>query len=45
MSAKDKIIWREAFKKFIGVLDSVGENEGGMIWEDNVETYILPYAK
>ena len=26
-------------------LDSVGEGEGGMIWEDNIETYILPYVK
>ena len=26
-------------------LDSVGEDEGGMIWEDSIETYILPYVK
>ena len=27
------------------LLDSVGEGEGGMIWEDSVETYILSYVK
>ena len=26
-------------------LDSVGEGEGGMIWEYSIETYILPYVK
>ena len=26
-------------------LDSVGEGEGGMIWENNIETCILPYVK
>ena len=26
-------------------LDSVGEGEGGMIWENSVETCILPYVK
>ena len=25
--------------------DSVGEGEGGMIWENSIETYILPYVK
>ena len=25
--------------------DSVGEGEGGMIWENNTETNTLPYAK
>ena len=24
------------------LLDSVGEGEGGTIWENNIETYILP---
>ena len=23
----------------------VGEGEGGMIWENSIETYILPYVK
>ena len=23
------------------LLDSVGEHEGGMIWEDSIETYII----
>ena len=27
------------------LLDSVGEGEGGMIWENGIETYILPYVK
>ena len=27
------------------LLDSVGEGEGGIIWENSIETYILPYVK
>ena len=27
------------------LLDSVGEGEGGMIWENSIETCILSYAK
>ena len=27
------------------ILDSVGEGEGGMIWENSIETCILPYVK
>ena len=27
------------------LLDSVGEGKGGMIWENSIETYILPYVK
>ena len=27
------------------LLDSVGEGEGGMIWENSIETYILSYMK
>ena len=27
------------------VLDSLGEGEGGMIWEDGIETCILSYVK
>ena len=26
-------------------LDCVGEGEGGMIWENSIETCILPYVK
>ena len=26
------------------LLDSVGEGEGGMIWENGIETCILPYV-
>ena len=26
-------------------LDSVGEGEGGMIWENSIETCMLPYVK
>ena len=27
------------------LLDSVGEGEGGMIWENSVETCVLAYVK
>ena len=27
------------------LLDSVGEGEGGMIWENGIETRILSYVK
>ena len=27
------------------ILDFVGEGKVGMIWEDNIETCILPYVK
>ena len=27
------------------LLDSVGEGEGGMIWENSSETWILSYEK
>ena len=27
------------------LLDNVREGEGGMIWENSIETYILPYVK
>ena len=27
------------------LLDSVGEGQGEMIWENNIETCILPYVK
>ena len=27
------------------LLDPVGEGEDGMIWENNIETCILPYVK
>ena len=27
------------------LLDSMGEGEGGMIWEDSIETCILSYVK
>ena len=27
------------------LLDSVGESEGGIIWENSIETCILPYVK
>ena len=27
------------------LLDSVGEGEGGMLWENSIETCILPYVK
>ena len=27
------------------LLDSVGEGKGGMIWENSIETYTVPYVK
>ena len=27
------------------LLDSVGEDDGGMIWENRLETYIVPYVQ
>ena len=27
------------------LLDSVGEGKGGMIWENSIETCILPHVK
>ena len=30
---------------FNGLLDSVGEGEGGMIWENGIETCIISYMK
>ena len=27
------------------LLDSLGEGKGGMIWENSIETCILPYVK
>ena len=27
------------------LLDSVGEGDGAMIWENSTETYMLPYVK
>ena len=27
------------------LLDFVGEGDGGMIWENSIETYLLPYVK
>ena len=27
------------------LLDIMGEGNGGMTWEDSMETYILPYVK
>ena len=34
---------RETYKEQL--LDSVGEGEGGMIWENSIETCMLPYVK
>ena len=28
-----------------GLLDSEGEGEGGMIWENGIETHIISYMK
>ena len=37
-SKRDTDVWN-------GLLDSVGEGEVGMIWENGIETYILSYVK
>ena len=31
--------------KETGILDTVGEREGGIIWEYSSETHTLPYVK
>ena len=30
---------------YSGLLDSVGEGEGGMIWENGIETCVISYMK
>ena len=37
-SKRDTDVWNS-------LLDSVGEGEGGMIWENGIETCILSYVK
>ena len=37
-SKKDTDVWNS-------LLDSVGEGEGGMIWENGIETCIISYKK
>ena len=27
------------------LLDSMGEEEGGVIWENSIDTYTVPYVK
>ena len=48
----EKWYWRIYFQGSNGVtevenrlLDTVGEKEGGIIWENNIKTYTLPYVK
>ena len=31
--------------EYNSLLDSVGEGEGGMIWEKGIKTCIIPYVK
>ena len=33
------------FKKLFGLMDSVGEGEGGKIWENGIETCIISCMK
>ena len=35
----------KAGKREFSLLDSVGEGEGGMIWENGIETCIISYKK
>ena len=37
-SARDTVVWNS-------LLDSVGEGESGMIWENGIETCIISYKK
>ena len=37
-SARDRDVWNS-------LSDSVGEGEGGIIWENDIETCILSYVK
>ena len=37
-SKRDTDVWNS-------LLDSVGEGEGGMIWENGIETCIISYVK
>ena len=32
-------------KRHNRLLDSVGDGEGGAIWENSIETSVLPYVK
>ena len=36
---------RDTDVKYRLLKDSVGEGEGGMIWENSIEMCILPYVK
>ena len=36
---------RDTDIRYKRLLDSLGEGEGGMIWENSIETCILPYVK
>ena len=36
---------RDSKRDTDGLLDSVGEGEGGMIWENGIETCIISYKK
>ena len=41
----DKWISKKDTDVYSGLLDSEGEGEGGMIWENGIETRILSYVK
>ena len=36
---------KKNLKNINRLLDTVGEGEGGMIWEKSIETYALPYVR
>ena len=36
---------KRVFTMYRSLLDSVGEGEGGMIWENGIETCIISYMK
>ena len=43
----DDLVWKTAKETDVqsGLLDSEGEGEGGMIWENGIETYVISYMK
>ena len=46
MEAEDrKVISKRDTDVLNSLLDSVGEDKGGMIWENGIETCILSYVK
>ena len=45
VEAETPILWPPDAKNWLSLLDSVGEGEGVMIWENGIETCIISYMK